>query len=108
MSKQNGNNPAVQLKKLKHRENMVHDYRAVIDELNPVTETWGGGLTLLRIEEENQVTLDVISKVLLNDDKIAETLWEFNTKHYGQANYTVFGGGNYYRLLTDRPMANPV
>ena len=45
---------------------------------------------------------------LLDENEISETLRDFNTKHYGQANKTVFGGGDYYTLLTDKPMTNPI
>ena len=88
---------------------MVHAYRAVRDELNPVTKKHGGGgLTLLHIKEEDPSTADIISRVLLYDDDIVDAVHDFHTNHYGQENSTVVGGGDYYKPLTDKPMTNPV
>jgi hypothetical protein len=39
---------------------------------------------------------------------MAGTLRDFEVKHYGQANHTIFGHGERHELLTDDTMPNPV
>ena len=44
----------------------------------------------------------------MDKNEIAKMLMDFNTKHYDQANTRAFGGGEYYTLLMDKPMTNPI
>ena len=75
---------------------MAGDYAAIRGVLNAVTKKrCSGGLTSLRVTQPDTDQEEPTTRVLLDENEIAETLRDFNTKHYGQANKTVFGGGNY-------------
>ena len=109
ISKGTSTDPAAAIKQLKNKEKMAGDYAAIRGVLNAVTKKrGGGGLTSLRVTQPDTDHDEPTTRVLLDENEIAETLRDFNTKHYGQANKTVFGGGDYYTLLTDKPMTNPI
>ena len=74
---------------------MADDYAAIRGVLNAVTKKrGGGGLTSLRVTQPDTDHEEPTTRILLDKNEIAETLQDFNTKHYyGQANKTVFGGG---------------
>ena len=88
---------------------MAGDYAAIRGVLNAVTKKrGGGGLTSLRVTQPDTDHEELTTRNLLDKNEIVETLQDFNTKHYGQANKRVFGGGDYYTLLTDKTMTNPI
>ena len=62
---------------------------------------WGGGITLLRVKNEN--TLDTLLEPL----EITRALRDHAIKHYGQANATPFGKRDVFEKLTEDPMTNP-
>ena len=109
ISKGTSTDPAAAIKQLKNKEKMAGDYAAIRGVLNAVTKKrGGGGLTSLRVTQPDTDHDEPTTRVLLDENEIAETLRDFNTKHYGQANKTVFGGGEYYTILMDKPMTNPI
>ena len=86
---------------------MAGDYAAIRGVLNTVTKNrGGGGLTSLRVTQPDTDHGKPTTCILLDENEIVETLRDFNTKHYGEANKTVFGGGEYYTLLKYKPMTN--